>query len=112
MNRYLTTLLFTLLVVSSTCATDMNSLLDSTNVGVKTDSLNPFDRVRNRLVPLALYMPETSTVPLKLAVISHGYGGKNKAYWVYLQKGTATADRKNRHELAVALLISRCRYIV
>ncbi|GAB3942185.1 alpha/beta fold hydrolase [Spirosoma harenae] len=38
------------------------------------------DKVRNRLIPVALYMPQSSTDPLKLAVLSHGYGGSNKAY--------------------------------
>ncbi|GAB3280217.1 alpha/beta fold hydrolase [Larkinella harenae] len=80
MNRFFTIVLFITFVASSTWASNTNSLFDSTSVQIKTDSLNLFDKVRNRLIPVALYMPQRSTAPLKLAVLSHGYGGTNKAY--------------------------------
>lgn len=80
MNRYFTTLLFSLLMSSSTWASNTNSLVDSTNVTIRTDSLKLFDTLRSRLIPVALYMPQPATAPLKLAVLSHGYEGSNKAY--------------------------------
>lgn len=80
MNRYFTTLLFSLLIFSSTWASNTNSLVDSTDVTIRTDSLKLFDTLRSRLIPVALYMPQTVIAPLKLAVLSHGYEGSNKAY--------------------------------
>lgn len=48
---------------------------------IKTESLNFFDKNRNRAVPVALYAPvETQQKKQKLAIISHGYGMKNTEY--------------------------------
>ncbi|MGB7921734.1 MAG: alpha/beta hydrolase [Pyrinomonadaceae bacterium] len=54
---------------------------------VKTESLNLFDKARNRAIPVALYLPvtemnvsKTKKSELKIAIISHGYGGKNTDY--------------------------------
>ncbi|GAB4050802.1 alpha/beta fold hydrolase [Spirosoma litoris] len=67
-------------MASSTWASNTNSLVDSTHVAIKTDSLKLFDTLRSRLIPVFLYMPRTVNAPLKLAVLSHGYEGSNKAY--------------------------------
>lgn len=54
---------------------------------VKTESIDLFDKSRNRQIPVVLYSPSefinTSSgkkKKLKLAIISHGYGGKNTEY--------------------------------
>lgn len=54
---------------------------------VKTQTLNLFDKSRNRSIPVKLYLPEKAAdksenrkSKFKLAVISHGYGGKNSDY--------------------------------
>ncbi|GLU53485.1 alpha/beta hydrolase family protein [Dyadobacter frigoris] len=55
---------------------------------VKTDSLNLFDKVRNRSVPIALYLPITDRKirKQKLVIFSHGYyqnmpsGNKQASY--------------------------------
>jgi predicted peptidase len=53
---------------------------------VKTDSLNLFDSARNRLVPVALYLPETykGGQKQKVVILSHGYTvnqpGANRGY--------------------------------
>jgi predicted dienelactone hydrolase len=70
----------TALISSSTWANTTDSRFDSTRVRIKTDSLRLIDKGRNRLIPVALYMPQSATAPLKLALLSHGYGGSNKAY--------------------------------
>lgn len=83
MNWYLKSLLiflFSLLVDSSAWAYSRNGRPDSTKIEFKRDSLTLFDKDRNRLIPLALYTTTTSVTPSKLALISHGYGGNNKAY--------------------------------
>lgn len=80
MNRYFIIPLFSLLMASSTWARNTTSLVDSTHVTIRTDSLKLFDTLRSRLIPVALYMPQSATAPLKLAVLSHGYEGSNKAY--------------------------------
>lgn len=54
------------------------------NVSIKIESLNLFDKIRNRSVPVALYQPVSSSgkskAKLKLAVLNHGYGMKNTEY--------------------------------
>ena len=54
---------------------------------VKTQTLNLFDKSRNRSIPVELYLPEKAANKLrnrkskfKLAILSHGYGGKNTDY--------------------------------
>lgn len=60
--------------------------IPKTDFQVKADSLTLLDKVRNRFVPVALYLPDTKkNVPKQQVVIlSHGYGGNkggdNKAY--------------------------------
>jgi predicted esterase len=55
--------------------------------GVKTETLNLFDKTRHRAVPVVLYSPGGvmnagygKRPKLKLAIINHGYGGKNTDY--------------------------------
>ena len=53
---------------------------------VKSDSLNFYDRSRNRLIPVALYEPNTDKkiTGQKIVIFSHGYGenrgGDNLVY--------------------------------
>jgi pimeloyl-ACP methyl ester carboxylesterase len=51
---------------------------------VKAETLNLFDKTRNRAVPVALYSPASvsgkSKAKLKLAILNHGYGMKNTEY--------------------------------
>ena len=63
---------------------------------VETESLNLLDETRNREIPVALYSP-TSTMnmsgvkrpKLKLAIVNHGYGGKNTEY-TFIAKNLVT----------------------
>lgn len=55
------------------------------NSSIKTESLDLFDKSRNRSVPVALYSPVSESgkpkaKKLKLAIINHGYGMKNTEY--------------------------------
>jgi len=49
---------------------------------VATDSLRLLDSVRNRIVPVALYYTAGGVPgkPQKVALLNHGYGGKNTDY--------------------------------
>lgn len=52
---------------------------------IKTESLNLFDKTRNRSVPVTLYSPapepdKSKIRKLKLAIFSHGYGMKSTEY--------------------------------
>jgi predicted dienelactone hydrolase len=50
-------------------------------VPVKTDTLALIDPARNREIPVALYTDASPQArPRRLAIISHGYGGKNTDY--------------------------------
>lgn len=53
-------------------------------IEIKTETLDLFDKNRNRRVPVALYFPaensKTKKRKLKLAIFSHGYGMKNTEY--------------------------------
>jgi predicted dienelactone hydrolase len=80
------------LVLFSSCLTHKKLGKSSQNQGLKTalpvkiDSLDLLDRARNRLVSVALYVPDTKrNLPKQQVIIlSHGYGGNkggdNKAY--------------------------------
>jgi predicted dienelactone hydrolase len=50
----------------------------------KVDSLNLYDKVRNRVVPVAFYLPIKEKKKQKVVIMSHGYGankgGDNLAY--------------------------------
>ena len=55
------------------------------NTSIKIESLDLFDKTRNRAVPVALYSPVSETGKfkaqrLKLAILNHGYGMKNTEY--------------------------------
>lgn len=47
---------------------------------IKTEQLELLDPTRNRAVPVALYHPVTLGSRPKLALLSHGYGGKHTGY--------------------------------
>lgn len=76
----------------SSCLTHKKTSTISQNVGyknafqVKIDSLELLDRERNRLIPVALYLPDTekNLTIQQVIILSHGYGGNrggdNKAY--------------------------------
>lgn len=51
-------------------------------VAVATDSLRLLDTVRNRMVPVTLYFAVDGATgkPQKVALLNHGYGGKNTEY--------------------------------
>jgi predicted peptidase len=59
---------------------------------VKIDSLNLFDKIRNRSIPVALYLPKTDKKinKQKLVIFSHGYyqneDGSNKKYSYLTEK--------------------------
>ena len=62
---------------------------------VKTDSLDLFDKSRNRIIPIAFYLPKTNKklTAQKVVIFSHGYAqnqlGANKAY-SYLTENLAS----------------------
>jgi predicted dienelactone hydrolase len=72
--------------VAQAASTSQNALVTEQN-GIKTQTLNLFDKARNRAVPVALYLPASGGnlakgqgPKLKLAIINHGYGGTNTGY--------------------------------
>ncbi|UYZ63770.1 alpha/beta hydrolase [Hymenobacter weizhouensis] len=52
------------------------------NVSVRVDSLRLLDPARNRLIPVATYGPagEVRGRKLRIALLNHGYGGRNTEY--------------------------------
>lgn len=70
---------------NSPMAAQNSSAKRKVSAEVKTQSLDLFDKVRQRLVPVTMYLPEKAdgrhkSKRFKIAIISHGYGGKNTAY--------------------------------
>src|SRR4051812_9522167 len=67
------------------CSTNKKASLKTNEVfETRLDSLNMFDKLRNRSIPVALYLPKTSKKMQhqKLVIFSHGYyankGGSNR----------------------------------
>lgn len=72
---------------SPATAQDVISEKRKVSAKVRTQSLSLFDESRQRTVPVELYLPAQASYPnvknkkkFKLAVLSHGYGGKNTDY--------------------------------
>ena len=54
---------------------------NATAAGVKQETLSLVDPARDRAIPVTIYTSaQADSGKLKLAIISHGYGGKNTAY--------------------------------
>jgi dienelactone hydrolase len=80
---------FLFCLILTSCITNKrtsNSDINNHQYKVKSDSLNLFDKSRNRLIPIAFYSPKTDNKKLtpKVVIFSHGYSenrlGANKAY--------------------------------
>jgi predicted esterase len=94
MNRnLLLPILFCLLL--SGCLAKKKNIASTQTFETKLDSVNLFDQSRNRVIPVALYFPQTNKedVKRKVVILSHGYGankgGDNFAY-SYLNENLAS----------------------
>ncbi|MCF0056278.1 serine aminopeptidase domain-containing protein [Dyadobacter sp. CY356] len=80
----------------------------------KTDSINLFDKARNRLVPVMLYSPKTDKKfrNQKLVIFSHGYGenkGGDYQIYSYLTENLASLGyfvASIQHELSTDSLLA------
>ncbi|MET0944294.1 MAG: alpha/beta hydrolase [Flavobacterium sp.] len=95
MSKIYSLLLICFLLLSCSGNKKANVQASNTIYDVKLDSLELFDKSRNRIIPVALYYPKTSTKINKQQVIifSHGYGenkgGDNRIY-SYLTENLAS----------------------
>lgn len=86
MNRNLYFPILICLLLSSCLANKKKSIVSTSVLETKLDSIKLFDQSRNRVIPVALYFPQTSKKGAKQKVVlfSHGYGankgGDNFAY--------------------------------
>ncbi|MDG2432515.1 alpha/beta hydrolase, partial [Flavobacterium sp.] len=87
-----------LVLILASCASNVklsNSKLTNRNYEVKLDSINLFDKSRNRSIPVALYLPKTNEIieNQKVVILSHCYNqnklGTNK-YYSYLTENLAS----------------------
>jgi predicted peptidase len=91
-----------------------DALITNQTFETKLDSLNLFDSLRNRSIPVALYLPKTEKKfkKQKVVIFNHGYGGNeggaNKAY-SYLTNFAASHGyfvASIQHELATDSLLA------
>jgi predicted dienelactone hydrolase len=63
-------------------APGQQSIVGKVPAAVVAEPLALFDSTRLRAIPVAVYQPArlSKTVPLKAAILSHGYGGKHTGY--------------------------------
>jgi dienelactone hydrolase len=65
--------------VLAACSSLHRPAAATSSTQIQPDTLAFFDKTRNRPVPVALYRPVDGPAT-KLALLSHGYGGKNTEY--------------------------------
>lgn len=73
-------IVFQLVVAAFLVADPCTALVWAQQIGIQTGSLPLFDQRRNRPVPVVTYFSEKISAKPKLALINHGYGGKNTDY--------------------------------
>lgn len=93
MNRNLTVLIC--LLLSSCLASKKNQTVSSIIFETRLDSAKLYDPSRNRIVPVALYFPQTSKkiTKQKVVIFSHGYGankGGDNLNYSYLNENLAS----------------------
>jgi dienelactone hydrolase len=81
----LSLILWSSLLYLISCSTPINRTIKTDEYAVVEDSLNLFDEVRNRNIPLQLYFPKmANATKLKVIILSHGYNenqpNSNKGY--------------------------------
>jgi len=99
---------FSLLTSCLTNKSVTNSYLDTKTYDFKLDSLEMFDKSRNRKIPVAFYFPKTDseTKNQQIVIFSHGYGqnkGGDNLVYSYLTENLATKGFyvvSIQHELA------------
>ena len=95
MKIYLKILVVLILGSCSSNVKLSHSKLVSKSYEIKLDSINLFDKTRNRLIPVALYLPKTNekSKNQKVVILSHCYNqnklGTNK-YYSFLTKNLAS----------------------
>lgn len=95
MNKIYFKILICVLLVSCSNSKKINSQTANNTSLFKLDSLELFDKSRNRKIPVALYYPKTDKkiYNQKVVIFSHGYGenkgGDNKIY-SYLTENLAS----------------------
>lgn len=100
----------------SGCLTNKKAATEQTPASSQTsairlDTLDWFDKIRNRSIPVALYLPDQKPANQKIIIFSHGYGenkgGAYKAY-SYLTENLASKGyvvASIQHELATDSLL-------
>lgn len=95
MTKIFSKILFLLLLISCSGSKKANTQVSNNTFDVKVDSLELFDKSRNRKIPVALYFPKTDQKinNQQIVIFSHGYGenkgGDNKIY-SYLTENLAS----------------------
>lgn len=95
MNKIYSLTLLCLLILSCSNYKKTNAQESNHNYAVKLDSIEIFDKSRNRKIPVALYCPKTDKKinNQQVVIFSHGYGenkgGDNKIY-SYLTENLAS----------------------
>lgn len=112
-NIYLQILLCLLLI---NCQSSKKTTIKrniSQQFDVKTDTLNLFDKSRNRIIPIAFYKPATDkTTKQKIVLFSHGYGenkGGDNLVYSYLTENLALNGyfvASIQHELSTDSLLA------
>lgn len=109
-------LLFCMLLIS--CISNKrvpNSKIATQKFEIRVDSINLYDTLRKRLIPVAFYLPKTKKkiIDQKVVIFSHGYAenrlGANKAY-SYLTENLASKGYfvvSIQHELPTDELIPK-----
>ncbi|KFF04237.1 alpha/beta hydrolase family protein [Flavobacterium reichenbachii] len=95
MNKIVSQILFLFLLISCSGLQKTNTQVSNTTFDVKIDSVELFDKSRNRKIPAALYYAKTDQKikNQQIIIFSHGYGenkgGDNKIY-SYLTENLAS----------------------
>lgn len=107
-------LIFVAILSLWSCSTQKNIVKDKV-YEVQLDTLTLFDQIRNRKIPVALYLPKTNTkLPnQQIIIFSHGYGanqGGDYLIYSYLMKSVASKGYyavSIQHELPTDQLIPK-----
>ncbi|KIO53368.1 alpha/beta hydrolase family protein [Flavobacterium hibernum] len=95
MTKILSQLLICLLLISCSNSKKTNSQISNNTYPVKLDTLELFDKSRNRKVPIAIFYPKTDfkISNQQIIIFSHGYGenkGGDNMIYSYLTENLAS----------------------
>lgn len=95
MTKILSQLLICLLLISCSNSKKINSQISNNTYPVKLDTLELFDKSRNRKIPIAIFCPKTDSKinNRQIIIFSHGYGenkGGDNMIYSYLTENLAS----------------------